>query len=146
MATFYGTENTKGRTVPPTFSDGGKAGGRVRTITDSYTVTSATHGNGSILTFGRAKVPKGATVLEVIVSTAGTAAGSGRTLSVGYDGAATAFINAGSVATSGLVLRTSVGGGVALTMTDDQYLIGTTGGGAFATGAIINLVVLYTID
>jgi len=146
MATFYGVNNAKGRTSPPTMADNGQAGGRVRAITDTYTVTSATHGNGTILTMGRNQLPKDATVLGVRVGMAGTSAGTGRTLSVGYTGAATAFINAGAVATTGLVLNKSVGAGVAFRMPASAHIICTTGGGAFATGAIINIEVEYTID
>lgn len=142
MADFYGNERAKGRTSPPTLSDGGRAGGRVRVIADEYTVTAATHSAAKTIELGREKLPKGATVIEVVVRMSGTAAGTGRTLSLGYDGAATAFLGATSVATTGTVIR----GGTGVIMPSAQYLLATIGGGALNTGAVINVAILYTID
>lgn len=87
-----------------------------------------------------AKLPKDTKILNVILFF--DALGAGVTLSVGYTGAATKYINAASAASAGKAEMTSVDGAQD-TLTTNTDIIITTGGAA-ATGTIKS-VILFSL-
>lgn len=87
MAVLYGVNATKLRVNnPPELSGVGEAGGRMRVIYDTYTLTADTTGGTDTLRMG-CLIPKGARVMEVQVKSADLD-GSGGTLDVGWEASA----------------------------------------------------------
>jgi hypothetical protein len=93
------------------------------------------------------KIPAGATVLEVILDAAAMDASAALTLSVGYTGALTAFINASTVGRAGGIARMSVAGGSQKTFSaDDTIQVSATAGATDTTLGAIKLTAIYTFD
>ena len=93
------------------------------------------------------KIPAGATVLDIIFDCAVMDASAALTLSVGYTGANTAFINVSTVGQAGGIERISVAGGTQKAFTADdtiQVKVGT--GPTDTTLGAMKLTVLYTMD
>jgi len=109
--------------------------------------SGATSASGASVVFF-AKIPKGATILDISESHT-TAAGS-CPVDLGYDGTTSAFVSQG---TQGGVLRLSVGSGLGLqipaqttTVTGYVKLIGTYTPGTATASLIATVNVLYTLD
>jgi len=109
--------------------------------------TGATSVSGASVVFF-AKVPKGATILDVI-ETHSTGAGS-CPVDIGYDGTTSAFM---SQATEGAVNRASVAANIPLaipaattTITNYVKIIGTYTPGTATASLIARCTVLYTLD
>jgi hypothetical protein len=93
------------------------------------------------------KIPKGATLLDVLLDTSDMDAGTDMLLSVGYTGALTAFISSSTVGQAGGIARLSVAGGSQYKFTDDDTIQVevTVAGGTTATGTM-KLSAWYTMD
>ena len=93
-------------------------------------------------------MPAGSTVVDLLLDAGDMDAGSQLTLSVGYTGALTAFINASTIGRAGGVARLSVVGGTLKTFAaDDTIQVSATAGAQTAdTSGAIKLTVYYTMD
>ena len=137
-------------TVPAKLTDVADQGGRMRMLYDKFTFTSpdiAMQINDTI-SFG--KLPPGAKVWEASLHQSATLVASS-TLSLGYTGAATAFLDAAASTAVGTRHRTDqTSGNIALapvTITSETTVIATIGGAtATTTTAFVEVRIYYTVD
>ena len=93
------------------------------------------------------KIPAGATVLDVILDVANMDTSAALTLSVGYTGALTAFIDVSTVGQAGGIARLSVAGGSQKAFAaEDTIQVSVGTGPTDTTLGAIKLTVLYTMD
>ena len=137
-------------TVPAKLTDVADQGGRMRMLYDKFTFTSpdiAMQINDTI-SFG--KLPPGAKVWEASLHQSATLVASS-TLSLGYTGAATAFLDAAASTAVGTRHRTDqTSGNIALapvTITSETTVIATIGGAtATTTTAFVEVRIYYTVE
>lgn len=93
------------------------------------------------------KIPKGATLLDVLLDMSDMDAGTDMLLSVGYTGALTAFISSSTVGQAGGIVRLSVpGGSQKLFAAEDTIQVEFTLAGATTTTGTMKLSAWYTMD
>lgn len=136
---FYSADCTTGSGVQPRTKING-----VLAVSGEYTTLTKLIADDII---HLVKVPAGCTVLDVILDCAVMDASAALTLSVGYTGVATAFINVSTIGQAGGITRLSVTGGTQKAFTAEdtiQVKVGT--GPTDTTLGKMKLTVLYTMD
>jgi expansin (peptidoglycan-binding protein) len=118
----------------------------VNSVTASANLAGVTASGATTIFF--AKVPKGATILDVIETHTSTSASC--PADIGYDGTTSAFISAG---TTGAVNRAAVAANIPLaipaattTVTNYVKIIGTYTPSTAAVSLKANCTVLFTLD
>jgi hypothetical protein len=140
-STFYSADCTTGNGIQP------RAGLNLCTVSAIYALAAALVIDDLI---HMVKIPAGATLLDLIldVPDLDTDVSPAITLSVGYTGALTAFINASTIGQTGGIVRLSVPGGSQKAFAaEDTIQISATA--APATGAAtgtLKLTAIYTMD
>lgn len=153
MATFYGSNATlRDNTVPSKKIAGMDNGGRIRSMYDSFSLSAALS-TGDVINM--MKIPAGARVLEVILSSPDLDSSTAATLSAGWtatsvDSAqATGFINTVDVHTAAKVARmTDVAGALGLYKqfgAETQVQVQVTAAGN-ATSGTIQCELIYSLE
>ena len=140
-------------TVPARLTDVADQGGRMRVLYDKFSFadlvgSNLVHTTSDTISFG--KLPPGAKVWEASLHQSATLVASS-TLSLGYTGAATAFLDAAASTAVGTRHRTDqTSGNIALapvTITSETTVIATIGGAtATTTTAFVEVRIYYTVD
>lgn len=153
-ATVYGTQQTKRlNTVPAKLVSQGYDGGRLRVMSDSYTLT-ADLASGDVIRVGR--IPKGARVIDVRVifpdldASGGTLdigwlAGAGGAEAIDADGFG-ADLDVTSAGVYSMFTSQSTRPGMDKVFAEDVEVAITTDGDTDATSGTIRISVIYVID
>jgi hypothetical protein len=127
---------------------------RVKAMIDSYVTTGANEDISSTIAVGQV-IPKGANILNIIISVSASLGSGSTTLTVGDTGSGRAAAYLTAFACSGAVIYDMTGTyGVAAgfqyvvgTLTGDNQILLTTAGAHNTTASVtIKVIVLYTMD
>ncbi len=135
---FYSSDCAVGSGVQP------RAGLGLCSVSGTYTTLTKLVAEDVI---HMVKIPAGATLLELIFDCANMDTSAALTLSIGYTGALTAFLNVSTVGRAGGIVRTTVTGSTqkAFTTADTiQVSVGT--GPTDTTLGAMKLTAIYTMD
>jgi len=128
--------------------DPGLLGGKVRVMQDTYTQGATSLNSQDYILVG-GKLPTGAQVVDMIVTTGSPAASSNPTIVVGDEGDPNRYIEAIQVTGGALKVGPSVVGGMYYTVTGttDNYLrIAGGSAGTILSGAAIKISVMYVVE
>jgi len=140
MASVKGVNFTNITSTPVVNTASKEAYGKLRVTYDTYEASSLASGSDISV----ARLPKGATVYDVVIHH--DALGAGVTLAVGDSSDADRYITATAAATAGKVIMSEDGAidGFAYEQTAETDVLITTGGGT-ATGTI-KVAVIYSVE
>lgn len=154
MATKYGVQTTKRRSAtPPSLVEQGYLGGRLKVVSDSYTL-SADLASGDFISMG--KLPKGARVIDVRVVFPDLDA-SGGTLDIGWQAGASgveaadadgfgADVDVTSAGVYSMFTSQSTRPGLEKVFAEEVEFGITTDGDTDATAGTIYMQVFYVVD
>jgi hypothetical protein len=136
---FYSPSCTPGSGIQP------RAGLALCSVSGTYDI-AATLLTADVIHL--VKIPKGATVIDLILDCGDMDAASALTLSVGYTGALEAFISQSTIGRAGGIARLSVVGGTQKKFDADDTIqvSATAGAGGADTSGTMKLTVFYTMD